>query len=491
MPLYPGFEDAIKPKTIAVVGASRKPLLFGDFVANLQRNGFPGHIYPVNPKAEGKDIHGLKSYPNLISIPEHVDLVTATVPAKDIIPMLEDCITANIKNVQIFTAGFKESGEVDGIALEEKLKEIATRGNINILGPNCMGLHIPASKITTWETLNPEPGSVGFISQSGGHAGTFVAESVDYGIHASKIMSFGNAAVIDSVDLLEYLDADPETKIICMYLEGVKNGSKLTKLVREINKSKPIIIWKGGATPSGARAAASHTGSLGGEQQVWDAFFRQTGAVRVEGIEELLNEVMTFLHLRPLGGNRLALIAGGGGNSVACSDVCDQNGLVLPAFAEKTRKALLKFIVAEGTITRNPIDIAFAMVELDVLIRSLELSAADTNTDFVVFALPPGVILLGASKYHMKENIPFDDAIKKHTKLVLETLTKFDRENASGKPLVVVLQGGLIRFLPGQREQLRIDLINAGIPTYFSLEQASRAIGKFLKYHEFQRQISK
>ena len=487
MPLYPGFEDAIKPKTIAVVGASRKPLLFGDFVANLQRAGFPGHIYPVNAKAEGKDIHGLKSYPDLVSIPEHVDLVTATVPAKDIIPMLEDCITAGIKNVQIFTAGFKESGEAEGIALEKKLKEIATRGKINVLGPNCMGLHIPASRITTWEVLNPEPGSVGFISQSGGHAGTFVAESADYGIRASKIMSFGNAAVIDSVDLLEYLADDPETKIICMYLEGVKNGSKLTKLVGEINKTKPVIVWKGGATPSGARAAASHTGSLGGEQQVWDAFFRQTGAVRVEGIEELLNEVTTFLYLRPPAGNRLALIAGGGGNSVACSDVCDQNGLQLPPFAEKTRKELLKFIVPEGTITRNPIDIAFAMVDLDILIRSLELSAADTNTDFVVFALPPGVILLGAGKHHLKEGLSFEDAIKKHTKLVLATLTKFDRENSSGKPLVVVLQGGLIRFLPGQREQLRIDLINAGIPTYFSLEQASRAIGKFLRYHEFQR----
>jgi acyl-CoA synthetase (NDP forming) len=265
----------------------------------------------------------------------------------------------------------------------------------------------------------------------------------------------------------------------------VKNGGKLTKLVREINKTKPVIIWKGGATPSGARAAASHTGSLGGEQQVWEAFFRQTGAIRVEGIEELLNQVMTFLYLRPPEDNRMALIAGGGGNSVACSDVCDQNGLVLPAFAETTRKALLKFIVAEGTITRNPIDIAFAMVDLDVLIRSLELSAADPNIDFVVFALPPGVILLGASKHTKNENISFEDAIKKHTKLVLDTLTKFDRENASGKPLVVVLQGGLIRFLPGQREQLRIDLINAGIPTYFSLEQASRAIGKFLKYHRF------
>lgn len=484
MPLYPGFEDAIKPKAIAVVGASRKPLLFGDFVANLQRAGFPGRIYPVNPKAGGKEIHGLKSYPDLLSIPEHVDLVTATVPAKDIIPMLKDCVTAGIKNVQIFTAGFKESGEAEGIALEKKLKEIATRGKINVLGPNCMGLHIPSSKITTWETLDPKPGSIGFISQSGGHAGTFVVESADYGIRVSKIMSFGNAAVIDGVDLLEYLINDPETRIICMYLEGVQNGGKLTKLVREINKTKPVIVWKGGATPSGARAAESHTGSLGGEQQVWEAFFKQTGAIRVEGIEELLNQVMTFLCLRPPVDNRMALIAGGGGNSVACSDICDQNGLVLPAFTEKTRRELLKFIVAEGTITRNPIDIAFAMVDLDVLIRSLEFSAADPNIDFVVFALPPGVILLGASKYMKKGDISFEDAIKKHTKLVLDTLTRFDRENASGKPLVVVLQGGLIRFLPGQREQLRIDLINAGIPTYFSLEQASRAIGKLLKYHK-------
>ncbi|MEA1959035.1 MAG: CoA-binding protein [Chloroflexota bacterium] len=485
MPLYTGFEDAIKPKAIAAVGASRKPLLFGDFVVNLQRAGFPGRIYPVNPKANGEEIHGLKSYPDLVSIPEHIDLVTATIPAKDIIPMLEDCIKAGIKNVQIFTAGFKESGEPEGIALEEKLVEIATRGKINVLGPNCMGLHIPESKITTWETLGPEPGNVGFISQSGGHAGTFVIESADYGIRSSKIISFGNAAVIDSVDILEYLAEDPATEIICMYLEGVKDGGKLTKLVRDINKTKPIIVWKGGATPSGARAVASHTGSLSGEQQVWDAFFKQTGAVRIDGMEELLNVVTTFLHLRRPTGNRMALVAGGGGNSVACSDICDRNGLVLPPFAEETRKELLTFIVPEGTITRNPIDIAFAMVDLDVLMRSLELSAKDLNIDFVVFALPPGVILLGASKHVLKGNILFEEAVKKHSQLVLDTLTRFDRENSSGKPLVIILQGGLIRFLPGQREQLRIDLLNAGIPTYMSLEQASDAIGKFLKYQDF------
>lgn len=483
----PEFEVAFNPKTVAVVGASRKPQFFGDFVASLQLAGFPGRIYPINPSAVGEEIHGLKVYHDLVSVPEPIDLVTVSVPVHAVPSVLEDCIAANARNIQIYTAGFKESGEEKGIALEENLQEVARRGGLRIVGPNCMGLHIPASRITTWQMLDPESGPVAFLAQSGGHAGVFILEAPDHGIHLSKVISYGNAAVLDSIDFLEYLATDSETQIICIYLEGVSDGRRLTTLVQEINKTKPVIIWKGGSTDSGSRAAASHTGSLGGEREVWDAFFKQTGAVRIDSLEELLNVTMTFRYLRPPAGNRVALIGGGGGNSVAAADTCDRAGLEVPTFSEKTLKELLSFIPPEGTMLRNPIDIAFLMLDLDVLMRSLESVAADPLIDAVIFTLPPGVFLLAATAYQAKEKSTFEEAVEKQARVVVDTLTRFDRENIHRKPLIIVLQPGLIRFLPGQREQLRQELLKSGIPVYFSLEQASNAMGKFLQYHEFRR----
>jgi acyl-CoA synthetase (NDP forming) len=484
-----GFEVAFYPKTIAVVGASRSPYLFGDFIANLQNAGFSGRIYPINPKAAaaGQEIHGLKTYPNLASVPEQIDLVTVTIPAHSIIPMLEDCIVANAKNIQIYTAGFRESGTAVGIELEKKLQEVAQRGELNIVGPNCMGLHVPASRTTTWALCDPEPGHVGFIAQSGGHAGMFVLEAQEHGVQASKVISYGNAAVMDSTDFLEYMGNDPDTEIICMYIEGVKDGTKLASLVREINQSKPVIIWKGGGTDSGARAAASHTGALGGEHEIWDTFFKQTGAVRVFGLDELLNVASMFMRLRDLKGNRVAIICGGGGNSVAAADICDRAGLDVPHFVKETQKELLSFIPSEGTITRNPIDIAFAMLDLDVLVRAMELAAKDPNIDAVIFALPPGVFLLAASVRQAQDQSTFEEAVEKQSQVVMEILTKFQKEKASNKPLVIVLQPGVIRFLPGQREIVRKELLKRGIPAYLSLEQASNALGKFLRYHRSQQ----
>ncbi len=480
------FEVAFNPKTIAVVGASRSPYLFGDFVANLKLAGFSGHIYPINPKAakEGATIHGLKAYPNLVSVPEKIDLVTASIPAPAIIPLLEQCIAANARNIQIYTAGFKESGTSEGIELERKLQEVAMRGGLNVVGPNCMGLHVPASRITTWAFMG-KPGSVGFISQSGGHAGIFVLEAPEYGVNISKVISYGNAAVMDSTDFLEYMDNDTDTKIIGLYMEGVSDGRKLTSLVRQINRRKPVIIWKGGATDCGARAAESHTGSLGGSREVWDAFFRQTGAVRVNNIDELLDVAILFLNLKHLEGNRVALIGGGGGNSVSSADICDQAGLDVPAFTKETLKKLQEFIPLEGTITRNPIDIAFAMIDLNVLLRSLELSAADPNIDAVIFSLPPGIFLLAAAVRQAKDKSTFEQAVEEQSRSIVEILSRFRREKASGKPLIIVLQAGVIRFLPGQREKLRQALVKEGIPTYLSLEQASVAIGRFMKYRGF------
>ena len=485
----PEFEVAFHPKTVAIVGVSRK-LHFFDFVANLQNAGFSGRIYPINPRAVGEEHRGLKFYPNLVSVPEPIDLVIISTPRETVPAVLEDCIAANAKNIHIFAAGFREVGDARGIELEEKVVEIANRGGLRILGPNCMGLHVPASRITTWDELDPQSGPVAFVSQSGGHAGQFVREGARCGIRFSKVISFGNAAVLDSTDFLEYLATDPETKLICMYLEGVKDGSRFTSLVKEINNIKPVIVWKGGLTESGARAVASHTGSLGGEREVWNAFYKQTGAVSVGSMEELLDVTMAFLYLRTPASRRAALVGAGGGNSVAGADICARSGLDLPTLTEATIKELASFIPPEGTIIKNPLDIGVVLMDINMLLRSLEPIAADPLIDSIIFALPLGMLPRSITDGQA------DDARlgrmgvlwQEIRQGVFNNLVKFARENAFRKPIVIVLQQSAGGFSPGLQEQVQQEFLEAGISVYSSLERASRAMAKLIQYHESQKE---
>jgi acyl-CoA synthetase (NDP forming) len=490
MTLNPEFETAFNPRAIAVVGASRKAPIFMDFVALLKNAGYAGNIYPINPKAVGEELHGLRIYPNLTSVPEPIDLVTISVPARAVFSVLEECIAINAKNIQMYTGGFKEAGDEEGMALEEKLKEVAERGGLRILGPNCMGIHVPAYRNTTWIIFDPQPGSVAMLAQSGGHAGQFVFDAPRHGIYLSKVISYGNAAVLDSTDLLEYLATDTDTEIICMYIEGVKDGKKLTTIVKEINKTKPVIIWKGGSTESGARTAASHTGSLGGELAVWDAFFKQTGAVRANSGDELLDVAMTFRYLRPLGGNRIALVNGGGGNSVAGADVITGAGLEMPIFSEETRQELASFIPRAGAILKNPIDISQTMADLSTLTRSIECAIADPSIDAAILNISPGLFYVKAAMDPTIQKSALKEEADKQARIILDPLIKFDHENRYRKPMIMVFHEGLASFLPGQEGALRQWLLKEGIPVYFSLERASRAIGKFTRYHEFHRKTN-
>ena len=479
------FEIAFDPKAIAVVGVSREPGMGFDFVVNLQQAGYKGNIYPVNPKAAGGEIDGLKAYPDLVSIPEQIDLVVVSVPSKAVPAVLEDCIAANAKNIHIFTAGFRETGEEKGIELEERIREIAKRGQLRVVGPNCMGLHVPASHVSAWGGVHGAgSGPVGFISQSGGHAGRLVRDSAQLNIGLSKVISFGNATVMNDLDFLEYLANDPQTKIICMYLEGTKNGNTLTNMVREVNRTKPVIIWKGGLTEWGARAVSSHTGSLAGEMQTWDAFYKQTGAVRVDSVEELAEMAMTFLYLSPDAGRRVALMGAGGGNSVAGADVCAREGLELPVLNDATLHELRKIIPADGTFIRNPLDIGIVMWDINLLLQAIEPVAGDNGIESLLFSL-----FLGVSPRYRRELA--DEALRQMSEersmMAARCLIEFANGNNHHKPLITVLQEGVVGRRPGLMERVQRELLQGGVPAYLSLQRASRCLGKFLDYHDFQR----
>ena len=477
MAIERGFDSMFNPKTVAVIGVSRESgtkkeryARGAGFVGFLQKVGFSGRIYPIGPEA--KDVFGLKAYPSVASVPETIDLAIITVSAPNVPAALGDCALAGIKNVHVFSSGFSETGEETGKELEERIKKIAQESGMRLVGPNCMGLHLPKGNLSLLSFASLEKsGPVAYLSQSGGHAISFVGNAPAYGIYFSKVVSFGNAAVLDCTDYLEYFTTDSETKLIALYVEGVKDGGRFFRVAREINREKPVIIWKGGQTGPGAEAAASHTGSLAGKEAIWEAFFKQSGVVGVNSVQELLDVTMTFLYLSPLRGRRAGFAIAGGGQSVAAADAFARAGLNIPLLCEEAREKLRSFIPPVNTSTKNPVDLGLGVSDITVYQRTLEVMMSEPYIDFIV--VDPNLEMIY-------------DIDPEHAGRLIEFLCQFVKDNPYKKPLVAILEAweGNLGSL-GSRERLQQDLIRAGIVTYRSLSRACRALAKFVDYHEF------
>jgi len=466
------------PRSVALVGVSSSPNSWGatHFLAGLLRAGFPGNIYPVNPKAT--EIRGLKAYPDVRSIPETVDFVIIGVPAIRVPGVLEDCIAAGVKNVHIFSSGFSETREEEGRLLEEQITGIIQRGGLRVVGPNCMGIYVPASKLAGWGAKPVGTGSVAFLSQSGGHAEMLTRYAQELGVYFSKVISFGNARGLQALDFLEYLAADPETKIITVYLEGIRDGNRVTRLIKEINRTKPVIVWKGGLTESGARAVASHTASLAGEERMWNAFFAQTGAVRAGSLEEIVDVAMAFLHLTQPRERRALLLGGGGGNSVALADICSREGLEVPTLSPETRKKLASFISLAGNSIRNPLDVWVVQDNVELLKRCVEVAVADPLVDLVIIDRHAGD--------GDDDDVDHPDR-KRQQQEGNDFIIDFAKNNTYGKPVVVamnVLDATPEAIAAGARARQQFAL--AGVPAYTFQVNAARAMARFIKYHEFQ-----
>lgn len=469
------------PKSVAVVGASPNPKGFSgtSFLLRLRDLKFSGKIYPVHPKAT--EILGYKTYPKLSSIPEQVDLAIVAISAPGVPQILEDCITAGVKNVHIFSSGFSETGEEKGRALEQQIIDIIRRGKLNVVGPNCMGLYVPASGLTAWGYKPKGTGPVAFLSQSGGHGEILTAYAQSLGVYFSKLISFGNACGLQVSDFLDYLHQDQDTEIITMYLEGISDGNNFLQQVKEINRTKPVIIWKSGMTESGSRAIASHTGSLAGENRIWDAFFTQTGAVRANSLEEIIDVVMAFQHLKPVNGRKTLLFGFGGGNSVAYADICGRQGLEIPPLSEKTRNELNKFIYLAGNSTRNPLDLWDVQWDVRPFKQVIEKTMADPGIDL---AIVDRLVVDFADEVFGGEN---HEEMEKKFLEINDFLIRFARKNPYHKQLIVTTNmTGNDLYTAGLAEQLRRKFVCEGVPAYRSLESAAKAMVRFIKYHEFQ-----
>ena len=342
-----------KPKSIAVIGASRSHLKIGhEALLNTLVGGFKGKIYPVNP--ETTDIMGLRTYPSVVAIEDEIDLALIAVPAAFVAKVMRECAQKKVKGAIIISAGFGEIGP-EGKKLEDEVIGIAREAKIRVIGPNTMGYKSPVDNIDASFVFGmANPGRVALISQSGALCIGMIHYANAERIGLSRIISIGNKADVDDADLIEYLDQDDETDVIALYIEGIKDGRKFLETAKK--SKKPIVAIKAGRSTSGAAATKTHTGSLSGSDSVYDSAFKQAHIQRAYDVEELFDCARALAYQPPAKGPRVGIVTNGGGAGVILSDWLEDHHLKIPELAEETKQKLLQ-ILPNITVPRNPLDI--------------------------------------------------------------------------------------------------------------------------------------
>ena len=352
-------EFIMNPRSIAVVGATNRPGSIGLAVfRNILSAGFQGVLYPVNPKA--KSVWSVKAYPRLADIPDEVDLAVIIVPAEVVCSILEEAGKKQVKGAIVISAGFKEVGG-HGVELENCVKEVVGKYDIRLVGPNCLGVINNNENVcmnASFATKMPKAGNIAFISQSGALCTAVLDYAEGRNIGFSKFVSFGNKADINEVDLLHYLKDDPDTDVILMYLEDIAHGRAFLETAREITwqAHKPMLAIKSGRSAEGARAAASHTGSLAGSDNAYDALFYQSGILRVEGVDELFNRALAFAKQPIPKGNRIAIVTNAGGPGIMATDAAIRHNLRMATLSEETKQKLKQELPPTASI-QNPVDV--------------------------------------------------------------------------------------------------------------------------------------
>ncbi len=446
--------DAIlRPRSIAVIGASREERGIGrETLHNLVDYGFTGPIYPVNPKADS--IHSIKAYPDLKAIPGPVDLGIVVVPQKHVSGVIGDAIAKGVRGLVIITAGYREVGP-GGESEEEALRDRVRAAGIRVVGPNCMGVinTDPAvSMNATFAAARPEPGPVGFMSQSGALGEMILAHAQDIGLGIAYFVSMGNKADISGNDLIEAWEDDPRVNVILMYLESFGNPAKFAAATRRVTRKKPIIAVKSGRTPAGARAAFSHTGSLAGTEVAVDTLLEQCGVIRVGSMSEMFTLASAFARQPLPKGNRVAILTNAGGPAIMATDACGPLGLEVPDLPEATQARLRRVLVREASV-RNPVDM-IASADAPRYEAALRILRDEPEVDglLVLFVSP---IMINALE-------------------VARAIVQATR--GSDKPVLACFMG-TERGRQGV-EELRA----AGIPVYMFPEEAAQAMGGLNRY---------
>ncbi|HOW71531.1 MAG TPA: acetate--CoA ligase family protein [Phycisphaerae bacterium] len=454
-------EPLFAPQSIAVIGASRRLGTAGsEILKNLVIGSFGGVIYPVNPKS--KSLMGIRCVPAASAIDDKVDLAVVIVPSNSVEAVLSECADHGTKHFIVISAGFKELGG-EGVERENRLKALAKERGLSILGPNCLGLINTAPGVSMNAAFGgalPKAGCMGLISQSGALAAALLDYAKGRGIGFSRFVSFGNKADINEIDLLQSLAGDPATKVILMYVEDLSSGQAFVDVAHSITHGrnpKPILAIKTGRTQEGAAAAASHTGSLAGSDEVYDAVFSQAGVIRVESVEDLFDYAEVFAEPTLPRGRRTAIITNAGGPGIMATDACIRYGLKLSKFQEYTVKSL-KFQMPPTGSLKNPVDV-IGDARHDRYRAALDAVTADEEVDQVMVLVTPQAMT--------------------NAKEIAEVVVEM--ESYCEKPIVACMMGES-DVEPGVRV-----LKEHGVPTYQFPENAMRSMAAKARFAEWIR----
>jgi len=337
------------PLSVAIFASMKKGKTGYEVVKNMVEGGFKGEIYPIS--RSGGEIFGQKIYPEFSNL--DIDLAIIAIPGQFIPSLLEDLGKKGVKSVVIISAGFSEVGNVKE---EEEIKKIAKKYRIRIIGPNCAGIMNTNCNLFASIEVRALLGQTAFITQSGALGGTVLMMAEELGFGFSKFVSYGNRCDVDEVDLIKYLENDPRTKVIAVYIEGLTEGRKFLAQARKTAFKKPIVIIKAGKSKAGMRATSSHTGSLAGEDKIYDAAFKQAGILRVEGVEEMFDLCRALIYYPKIKGNKIGIITNSGGPAVLTTDKLEELGLEVPE-PSKSLKNKLKEILPPHVSLGNPFDL--------------------------------------------------------------------------------------------------------------------------------------
>lgn len=443
-----------KPESVAVVGASRNPAKIGHVIMkNMVDGGFKGKIFPINPEA--KEILGFGCYKSISAVHDSIDLAVISVPAEYVLKVIDECAKKKIKDVLIVTAGF---GEVGNNKLEDQLKEKLDKYKMRCVGVNCLGVFDAHHKFDTlflprYRLTRPRAGGISFICQSGA-IGSAILDIAAYNNYTfSKFISYGNATQLDESDLMEYLLHDPSTKVICMYVEGIKNGEKFFETLKNTTKHKPVIVLKGGLTDEGMKATISHTGSLAGNKDVFFGILNQTNAIRAESLEEMFHIAALFEKKVSFENNRIQIITNGGGYGIVSTDAISASKHLKMADMSSITASEIKKKAPSHMNVGNPLDL-LGDATTERYRDALALTLADKNVD--------GILLIALYQTPLL------------TTEIVEVIS--EAHHQSKKPIVVVSTGGEFT------ELLSKSLMEREIPVFNFPTEAITALDKVVAY---------
>jgi acyl-CoA synthetase (NDP forming) len=457
------------PKTVVVVGDKGPNYMWLQNNMPFKEKG--GNLYSVQLDAkeiEGIEKLGITNYTSLAAVPGPIDYALVAVPRHVAPFILKDLIAVGANGAGFFTSGFAETGEEQGIKLQQTIVDMAKPANFNLVGPNCMGLYLPKVGVRfNNDAPIADDGRIGFISQSGTHGIMFSLVAAANGMHLSRCASFGNAVILEAADYIEYLADDDETDVIGMYVEGARNGRRFFEVLKEACKKKPVVVWKGGQTGAGARATMSHTGSLATDQAIWDGMVRQCGAIATNNLDETIDVMKALTLAKKPHGKGMALLAQTGGQSVSITDAFAKQGFDVPRFSDATYAELESFFNIVGGSFQNPLDMAGTIQgKTETLLRILNIVDADENVDAMAMELSA---MFAARQWKSKPETLIEtlDTLKAH-------------QEKSDNPFFAVLhpahEGEYIASIQPKFHE-------RGIPVFASFERAAAAMRRVYDYH--------